>query len=278
MKNLSSSDLQQIIALCKQGIPQREIISLFGIGLSRLRKIAVEAGLNGGWRDHFPLNENVFSEISNPEAAYWVGFLMADGNVCKSRVSLKLARYDENHLVNFQQFVGAKNHVISRRTDENRLPQGTRGSYDSSSLQFNCTKMVSDLSLYGVSARKSHSAVFSDAAAANKLCWLGLIDGDGSVGYARKCPRLFLSGSRLILEQFNDVFLSGLGLSPATISVDPRRVPQINIYSKRCLEIVDHLWVGHTLGLSRKRSIAEGMRKGYRFSRHQAKTPGEAEG
>ena len=43
------------------------------------------------------LNEDAFSTLT-PDAAYWLGFLMADGSVCEREVRIAVAAIDIAHL------------------------------------------------------------------------------------------------------------------------------------------------------------------------------------
>ena len=59
-------------------------------------------------------NKNYFDIIDNSEKAYWLGFIWADGYVCKRKrkgnhieydFKLSLSRIDTDHLEKFKQFV-----------------------------------------------------------------------------------------------------------------------------------------------------------------------------
>ena len=61
------------------------------------------------------LRHNAFDELT-PGAAYWVGFLFADGSVSgcgqSGRVSLRVSERDRDHLVKLRAFLGST-HAIS---------------------------------------------------------------------------------------------------------------------------------------------------------------------
>ena len=52
-------------------------------------------------------DETVFDKIDNEEAAYWLGFLYADGNISHTgnRLEVRLAIKDLSHLEKFRQFL-----------------------------------------------------------------------------------------------------------------------------------------------------------------------------
>jgi hypothetical protein len=189
--------------------------------------------------------------------AYWAGFLMADGNVSdKGRIGLKLATKDEHHLQKFRDYIGS-GHVIHRRTDIVRLPQGGGGNYDSVSLAFHSKRMAADLAKYGVVPNKTKTSCFSADVRMNRFAWLGLIDGDGSIRIEKQDPRLFLCGSVGILTQFNDFIVAELGMKPRKIQDVRGRVPQLHVTGANAQKIVRALWSDHDLGMKRKRDIAE---------------------
>jgi hypothetical protein len=256
MINTEMRDIDQIVQRYKNGVSQRQLATEFNAGLRTIKRILLESGLRGDWRDRYPLNENAFTEITD-EAAYWIGFLMADGSVTKNRISLKLSETDAGHLTSYQSFIGATNHTITNKAYASTLPQGTRGIYSSVSLAFNSAKIASDLAQYGIVERKTQTACFSDDIVFNRFCWLGLIDGDGSLGFANTSPRLFLCGTVYILEQFNAMLKYSMNLNPASIQIKEGKVPQLELYGNRCKDVVRYLWDGHRLGLPRKREIAE---------------------
>lgn len=257
MNNFSTETIDSICEKYNQNVSQRDIAARFHIGLPTLKKILVDRGFTGGWRDRYPLNEQCFNELTD-SAAYWVGFIMADGNVsAKGKVGIKLSEIDEMHLHSYRTFVGAKNHRIYHHVEDIRLPQGTHGTFSSRSIQFHSRTIADALATYGVVPNKSKIAQFTDLAAHNKFCWLGLVDGDGSLGWARKCPRFFLSGSENILRQFNEFVVErALGLRGVKVLLYPNKVPQLHLYGDRCKAVVRYLWEGHSLGIERKRRIA----------------------
>ena len=63
------------------------------------------------------LNEQAFSKLT-PEAAYWVGFLMADGSIVGRSVGIALALKDAGHLELFRAFMGSKVATQLRQYDQ----------------------------------------------------------------------------------------------------------------------------------------------------------------
>lgn len=170
----------------------------------------------------YSLNEHVF-DILTESAAYWVGFLMADGCIIESgnsyRIQLALQRQDVAHITAFQQFVGTSNKVTFNQ--------------NAAKISLSSTQLAQKLSEYGVVPRKSLIAVASPSVAYNRHFWRGVFDGDGSIGTywnksnGRSSVSIGLAGSARIVAQFKD-FLESEGIrSKASIR------PCQNIYQYR---------------------------------------------
>jgi hypothetical protein len=135
----------------------------------------------------FNLNETVFDEITE-ESAYWIGFLMADGNVSKNTVCINLKASDVNHLEKFRSFVGG-NQKISIAKD----PRIVRYAFSSVKI----AKKLSDL---GVIPAKSLSASPHPLLISNPHFWRGMVDGDGSIYADRKT--IALCGTKAMCDGF----------------------------------------------------------------------------
>jgi hypothetical protein len=76
---------------------------------------ALRAGVTFG-RKIYTLNESCF-DVLTENAAYWIGFLMADGNIHKGRqgspvVRLTISDKDYGHLIKFRQFLGSTHKIF----------------------------------------------------------------------------------------------------------------------------------------------------------------------
>src|SRR5690348_15514045 len=73
------------------------------------------------------IRQDAFDELT-PEAAYWIGFLFADGSVGISgqsgRVSVRVSERDKDHLVKLRTFLGSTHKIGT-------APAGNYGGYRS---------------------------------------------------------------------------------------------------------------------------------------------------
>lgn len=173
-----------------------------GIPLRRNRKYSVD--------------ESVFDDPLKPEAAYYIGLLMADGNVCQPRrgqmkLTLMLQARDLTVVEGLRAFLRS-DHPITYRPPAKPTQQWQR-----------CIVVISDrlcrkLIEWGVTVKKSHTARVHDALAMNPHFYRGLLDGDGSVKVYRYAHRKyesshikFVSASRALAEQYATFVESVIG-------------------------------------------------------------------
>lgn len=154
--------------------------------------------LRGRSRDavrKYRVNEAAFVVRSDrhmtSEQAYWIGFLMADGNVSANAIQIALAPKDVGHLRKFRRFLHST-HPIRTIAGYPRLHVGS-------------VALVKSLTRWGVIPNKSLIACAMNSIDRNRHFWRGVVDGDGSLywgGTDAECPVLRLTGSKPLLTQF----------------------------------------------------------------------------
>jgi hypothetical protein len=126
------------------------------------------------------IDHDLFKDLDD-ESAYWIGFLMADGNIesMKNNVNVTLQIGDRDHIEKFKKFTKGNNSI--REISQKRIYKNieTVGHY--SRYSFTSDEVVKTLSLYGVVPRKSLTATPSPLVSGNKHFWRGVIDGDGCI-------------------------------------------------------------------------------------------------
>ena len=191
-----------------------------GLNSDYRRKIsrALQGNLNGRANRRIPLNENVFSVIATEEAAYWLGFLVADGYVHgTSGFGLKLAARDEVHIEKFRAFIQSK-HPIK---------QVKQGSHTYSKLQFGSIKFVRELSQYGIVPHKSPLTFFPPENLLPKDLIRhfirGVFDGDGWITFNERIGLAFgIIGTRNLLTSIQSELVTSCSLNFTKLCVDKR--------------------------------------------------------
>lgn len=169
-------------------------------------------------RDNIYFNKNLqsdyFSKIDTYDKAYFLGFLITDGNITKEgnaiRLSLKLE--DEEILKVFTSKVKSENQLVYRQDK----PEVTF------SVKNKQWKM--DLAKFGVIPCKTASVempLLSDEMMPHLI--RGMIDGDGSI--SNKSHYIFFCGNEKIVQQLHD-FL----------------VKKLNLYNVKILHTEKNLW------------------------------------
>lgn len=136
----------------------------------------------------YSVNKKFFSRITDV-SAYWAGFIAADGNVRKNRLTIGLAPLDAEHLRQFRRDI-EYNGPLSE--DSKRIV-----------ITICCQEIVDDLRRnFSIVERKSLILRPPEGLRERhvKAFIRGLIDGDGSI-YVRKpenYPRIILYGTRAI--------------------------------------------------------------------------------
>ena len=122
----------------------------------------------------YKMNENYFSNIDTPEKAYWLGFVLADGNISKSSntLTISLQRGDSGHLYKFVKAIES-NYSVKDFIN-------TSGS-EQSIVTVTSKIMKNDLASYGVVPNKSLIASAPKNIKFEKDFWRGCIDGDGTI-------------------------------------------------------------------------------------------------
>lgn len=129
--------------------------------------VAIRSG--GDARRTNQIKEDIFDTITE-ESAYWIGFILADGNVYHPRnksktLNIGLAERDWEHLEKFKRFIGSNKQLYYNKT----------GVF----ISFYSNRIVEKLAEFGIIPRKSRIAKVPEGLKNNRHFWRGMVDGDG---------------------------------------------------------------------------------------------------
>jgi len=207
MIKLPQKEKSQVVSLYLEGISTVKLGKRFGItptavwGILKRRGTLIREMSEASRR--FALRQDAFATVT-PEAAYWVGFLMADGTISGRQIACTVSECDMGHLEKLRDFLGYGGEII-------RIPGGDLGKYKRKAtvrLAVSSARLVKDLNRFGIVPRKTHTACVN-LLESDRHFWRGVVDGDGWIKQVQlsgtgnqPLPGLSLVGSFSLLTQF----------------------------------------------------------------------------
>lgn len=171
------------------------------------------------------LDLNYFSKIDRYDKAYFLGFLITDGNVCGNAVRLSLATKDEHILYCFKEKTGNENKIYYRKDK----PEA--------SCSAKVKQWVEDLAHYGVIPNKT-SQVYLPQLSKEMMPHLlrGMIDGDGWI--SSKSHQIGFCGNEQTVTQVRDYFIKELNVYPVKVLHTNTTLWQITWASQKDIELI----------------------------------------
>lgn len=207
----------ECIRLYTEGVGPTEIAKRLGISKTSVHRYLRSAGVTpkglSYWATKYPVrNENAFERINTDEKAYYLGFLMADGNILLNTrgepvaVQVCLSEQDRELLESLAKFVGT-DAPLYERPDRNALQ-----------LRIYSRKLARDLCTCGCVPNKTFTLQFPPEETVPKgllgAFVRGYFDGDGGIIKTHSgarvviaCASLSFAGS--MLDAFSDVCSNG---------------------------------------------------------------------
>lgn len=248
---LTPSQRNEAVDRYMRGQTSATIANLFGVTpvaiLAVLHKRSVVV------RGHCTLRHDAL-DILTDEAAYWCGFLFADGSVHERSgyqpvVSVGVAARDTGHLMKLRTFLGST-HAISP------------GNKNPPSCQFRVAsaRLAERLISFG-----RYTGPVAPQLAESRHFWRGVVDGDGSIGRYAKRPggtlsaQFRLCGERRLLTMFCE-FLVRDGSTRADLSVRPHKnIHGVGTTGRSAERIVSLLYRDAPTALDRKADLARAI-------------------
>ncbi len=187
----------------------------------------------------YPCNEDYFKTINTPEKAYWLGFIAADGCVCRTegryRTRIGLSKKDENHIEKFKKAIRSNHKLYFYKKESVHLCIYSR-------------RMFFDLNNKGIVPRKSLILEYPDnlSKELNRHFIRGYFDGDGciSLNKKREYSIYFCSGSFEFLRRLSCILLEEAKIkTKCKINKNRDRVPFFVFSSSKDMKkIFDYMY------------------------------------
>lgn len=211
-------------------------------------------------------NEHVFDNIDTPEKAYWLGFLVGDGNVSGTTIQVALSSKDKEHLEKFKKFLGST-HPIYERERECKWTNKITGSPYVSHIQyvylgFSSPLITQALGKNFIVAHKTDRTKLPpiDSRLYNSFI-LGVFDADGSwiIDHARnhRFMSFQIAGHRGLLLEMQNILIKNCDLSVNKLIDDQYSIASKLRYggNQQTRRISKYLYDDNNIFLERKFNI-----------------------
>lgn len=217
-KNLIPCDI--VIDKYKSGISTTDIASEYNVDKHTICNILEKNGIERNNIYHNKnLDENYWEIIDRYDKAYFLGFLITDGNVYGNDVRLQLKNESKVIL-----------DVLKEKTlSENKIREDKRGFVTFSVKR---KKWVDDLSKYGVIPRKTSTVYFPEIPEEFLSHFIrGLIDGDGWISFKGK--QIGFCGNETLVMQLKNILVKKLDVYDVKVLKTSEKLFQICWCSKK---------------------------------------------
>lgn len=242
------------LEICKEyelgkSIPQ--LARKYGVSWSTIWQTLVRWDIQRRTSRKYVFDQSYFQRISTPEQAYWLGFLLADGSLYRSKrfgVELELGASDAKHLEKFREAL------------KTTTPLRYRKMKRSCSLRIWSKKMFDDLVARGLIIRGS-------AFKPNLPSFLvshfirGYYDGDGSLSFDKSCRQwcISFSGTYGVLHWIREQLNAAVGTRRNRLVVDKNSYRLAYKGNRQVPQILGWLYKRATVYLERKYVLAKAI-------------------
>jgi len=203
-------------------------------------------------------NENYFQDIDSEEKAYFLGFILADGNISKktNRVSFTINDKDSYILEKFKKSINSENLVRHYVVPD---PRKNKCNY-SAAFQVSSSKIKNDLENLGISSNKTKTFDFTKIVDNENYSHFlrGLFDGDGHISKTR--TRISIISTKEFLNHLSLSFFNKNYL--ITDVCTKNNVNVLCIQNKNdCIRFLDFIYKDATVFLERKYNLYQNLKK-----------------
>lgn len=176
LKELTQEEKLEIILKRKSGLKRKDIISEYDISDRHYKIIILENGGDIKQRvKKYNFNENFFENIDTEDKAYFLGFLVADGNINTKTNNIKIFQKETDILYKFKECINFEGNIYTRKDGK------------ISNIGISSEKMKNDLSNLGIISNKTMIVKYPNIIKELEHHFMrGLFDGDGCISIHKK--------------------------------------------------------------------------------------------
>jgi hypothetical protein len=198
----------------------------------------------------YALNPHVFDAIDNELAAYWLGFLYADGAISRRTLKLVLTHSDQEHLGQFRDFMQSTSPIAVRER-----PGIDHNAY----IEFTDRHLAARVRDLGIVVGRPYPERMIGNVPHDLVhhCIRGFFDGDGS---ARKNGSVALCGDQAILSWIRQCVADAAGTNPHLTLTKHSKSDIYYLYFssvRPAQKFASYIYHDATLWLGRKRQVVD---------------------
>jgi len=267
---LSTEDILRICKLYMDGKSSTEIARQFSVShtavLNRLKQNGIWIRSNAESSTKYSLDEHFFDIIDLEKKAYWLGFIFADGYVCKNKtgsrsLAVTLSAKDLEHVNLFARDILSSHPIHVRKYD-----------YMRASIYIRSSVLCDALEKYDVVPNKTMTIRFPPNGIPNPLIRdfiRGYVDGDGGFyknssvtksGYTISNPTFSVTGNIEFVSSMQLYLMEMCKLNKTKLDVrhkdNPGIVTMRYVGRKQVGRIANYLYDNSSTYMKRKRDVA----------------------
>lgn len=219
---------EEIIKRYQQGESCQTIANSFKVTFNTISNILEKNDIprNNKYKN-LSLDENYFEKIDRPDKAYFLGFMLTDGNVFTKEniIRLCLSFKDEEILEIFKKVTGNENKITIRKDEK----------HNERTFQLRSSKWKKDLAKYTVVPQKtfiSEMPIIEEEMMPHLI--RGMIDGDGWITY--KGHAIGFCGNEKTVTQLKQYLVKKLNIYDVKVLHPRKNLWQIGWASKKDIE------------------------------------------
>ena len=228
-----------------------------------LKENKIKLRKHGETNRKFSFNERYFSQINTHEKAYWLGFIYADGNICKNRFTL--TQKESDILYDFLKSIKCTKDIVYKYKRATKWVKND--TYICNRINFHSKKFCDDLNKHGIYPNKSHrnDGIPKMKESLKSSFIRGVFDGDGCISANTSNPKhknniefSILSCSKRMILDIQKTLMKSCDLKKTKLKSRNSKLSTIQDYSviycggKQCKRIFDFIYKSPYPRLERK--------------------------
>jgi hypothetical protein len=251
---LTRTEQNAVVIAYQAGTTAAELARRYGIDDTTVGRLLRREGIPTRFWPKHAVNVRAFDTLTE-EAAYFVGFLTADGNLQRGdtgwQLRFGLSRKDQHHVERFRDFMGSDAPIRTTPT----TGYGSRHGF--CSVTIGSTQIARRLLALGFIPRKSERLALP-ALAWSSDYWRGVCDGDAWVGYSNNTAALQLNGWRPLMGQFSAYIQRACPLIYACPRPrQARTIWRVTLSGWNAVAVIRALYAHASIALPRKHAMAQ---------------------